>query len=145
MTATPEQDQPVSAILVTNEKRLDFLPECFGIRLMMPAESAVYSWMRELNNAYTGAYWNFYKLSNGGFYLAPELKGPLTFDVVSNGNKCDVSADAAGIITTLYALNQLAFDYAGYKEGDAMADAYHLLRDFAGMHAEANSIYRAID
>ena len=67
------QDQPVTASLVAEAQRLDFLPTYFGPRLMMRGEALVYAWLRRLCERYNGAYWHYYTLSDGGFYLAPDL------------------------------------------------------------------------
>ncbi|MNG28751.1 Antirestriction protein KlcA [compost metagenome] len=51
-----------------------------------------------------------------------------------------MSADAAGITASLFAICDLA------QGGDEkLIDAYYALRDFAAEHAEANEIYSAID
>ncbi|MCB1841848.1 MAG: antirestriction protein [Halioglobus sp.] len=58
--------------------------------------------------AYTGGYWHFYVLSNGGFYMAPE--GDSVFKV-----SCDnyftgkLSADALGITACLYTYSHISF------------------------------------
>jgi antirestriction protein len=53
-----------------------------------------------------------------------------------------VSADAAGVIVTLYVLSELSFKY---PEEPLFADHFHQLRDFAAEHAEAALIFSAID
>ena len=60
---------PVTAALVDDEHRLDFLPTYFGPRLMMRGEALVYGWMRRLAESYNGGFWNYYTLTNGGFYM----------------------------------------------------------------------------
>lgn len=136
LTATP-----VTAALVADEKRLNFLPAYFGPRLMLRGEGLVYGWMSRLADAYNGGFWNYYELSNGGFYMAPEL-GRLRLEVAGNGYSGEMSADAAGIVATLFALGQIVAQIDGT---DALIDRYHYLRDFAGDHPEASAIYRAID
>ena len=51
------QEQPVTASLVAEAQRLDFLPAYFGPRLMMRGEALVYAWLRRLCERYSGAYW----------------------------------------------------------------------------------------
>ena len=98
--------------------------------------------MRLINRIqYNGAYWHFYELSNNGFYMAPDLDEDLTLFIESNGYEGEVSPDAAGIIATLYALNHLCHTTRSEK----LIDAYYLLRDYVGQHAEASKIYSAID
>jgi len=115
---------------VPDKLRLDFLPKHFGFPLMLKIESAVYSWMRALCNHYTGGYWQFYDLSNGGIYLAPESGDTFTVTVPSNYFSGQVSADAAGIIATLFALNQLC----NKSPNLTLYDKYYLLLDFANEH-----------
>ena len=140
-----QANQPVTASLVASNRRLTFLPTYFGPRLMMRGESLVYAWLRRLSEDYNGGFWNYYELSNGGFYLAPELTGQLCLEVDGNGYSGELSADAAGIVATLFTLGQLAADNQGTDVADVLIDRYHFLRDFARDHAEAAEIFRAID
>jgi len=129
-----QANQPVTASLVASNRRLTFLPTYFGPRLMMRGESLVYAWLRRLSEDY-----------NGGFYLAPELTGRLCLEVDGNGYSGELSADAAGIVATLFTLGQLAADNQGTDVADVLIDRYHFLRDFVRDHAEAAEIFRAID
>ncbi len=138
------QETPVTAALVDDENRLDFLPTYFGVRLMLRGEALAYGWMRRLADAYKGGFWNYYELSNGGFYMAPEL-GRLRLEVPGNGYSGEMSADAAGIVATLFVLCQMANEVDGTDTADALIDRYYYLREFAAAHPEAGEIYRAID
>ena len=100
-----QANQPVTASLVASNRRLTFLPTYFGPRLMMRGESLVYAWLRRLSEDYNGGFWNYYELSNGGFYLAPELTGRLCLEVDGNGYSGELSADAAGVVRSLGASN----------------------------------------
>lgn len=139
------QEQPVTASLVAEAQRLDFLPTYFGPRLMMRGEALAYGWLRRLCEGYNGAYWHYYTLSDGGFYMAPNLAHRLEIEVDGNGFRGELSADAAGIVATLFTLGQLAAETAGTDAADALIDRYHSLAAFAGSHPEAAAIYRAID
>jgi len=119
--------------------RLAFLPRHFG-PLFMQVESSIYEHMRDLCPGYTGGYWEFFDLSNGGCYMAPageafEIQAP-------NGHSGTVSGDAAGIIATLYALSHLAFRF---EDATVLSDRFHQLREFAMEHREAVMIFEAID
>ena len=144
MNDTQEQ-QPVTASLVADNQRLTFLPSYFGSRLMIRGEALVYAWLRRLSEDYNGGYWHYYTLTNGGFYMAPKMDERLRIEVDGNGFSGEMSADAAGIVATLFALGQLAAEYQDTDAADALIDRYHFLREFIDGHAEAGPIFRAID
>jgi uncharacterized protein YyaL (SSP411 family) len=108
---------------------------------MMQVEAFVYHFMRELSRTYRGGYWHFYDLSNGGFYMAPSDEAPVLIRVEGNGYDGSMSADAAGIVVSLFALCQLSAQY----QSSTFAEHYHRLRDFALDHAECRAIFAAID
>lgn len=88
-----------------------------------------------------GGYWNFYNLSNGGFFMG--LNSDKEFHVVNPMNYCDetMSAEAASIGANIYALSAVGFDSQEPKIGTL----YYALYDFAAEHAEARKIFRFID
>lgn len=153
--ASPAAALGVVASLVADSARLGFLPKHFGSRRYLKGENAVYNWMGALCPGYRGGYWEFLELSNGSFYMRPTgcppqacppgapsatLPHRMLVRVESNGFEGDVSADAAGIIATLFALNYLACGGA-----EELADKYYALREFALDHPESASILGAID
>jgi hypothetical protein len=93
-------------VQVACEDRLGTLPAVFG-RLALEFELSVYGWMDLLCEGYTGGYWEFYRLSNAGFYMAP-ARGRFRMFCPGNGFEGELSADAAGLVACLYALNGLA-------------------------------------
>ena len=131
---------PIVARRVAEHQRLQTLPEHFG-RRMMQVEALVYQYMRELSRTYRGGYWHFYDLSNGGFYMAPSDDAQVLIHVEGNDYEGSLSADAAGIVVSLFALCQLSAQY----QSRTFADHYHWLRDFALDHAECRAIFAAID
>ena len=139
------QEQPVTASLFAEAQRLDFLPAYFGPRLMMRGEALVYAWLRRLCERYSGAYWHYYPLTVGGFYMPPALADRLEMEVDGNGFRGELSPNTAGIVATLFALGQLPAEAADTDAGDALIDGYHFVRGFAASHPEAAAIYRAID
>ena len=60
----------ITANLVPENLRPHFLPRHLG-SLMLKGEFLVYGWLERLSKDYGGGLWNFYDLSNGGFYIAP--------------------------------------------------------------------------
>ncbi|WNL48535.1 antirestriction protein (plasmid) [Dyella sp. BiH032] len=136
------QFDSITATLVEGEKkRLEMLPKYFGMRYMLRAEGLVYGWMGKLCPNYRGAYWNYFELSNGGFFMAPS--GIDTYDLVCQGAQCTVhvGGTAAGIIATLYMLNQLA----NTTRQDSFCQLYRYLLEYAREHAEWKQIRTAID
>jgi antirestriction protein len=130
----------VVAQQVEDSERMMALPRHFGQRLLA-FEGAVYDFMRRFAADYDGAYWQFYELSNGGFYMAPD-GGPFRISIDTNGYEGEMSADAAGITICLFACSHLSFRYS---DDDVFGDHFHMLREFAAEHAEASAIFAAID
>jgi hypothetical protein len=131
----------VTATRVAIQDRLNFLPRLFGKRHMLIVESTVYRFMGELSPEYHGAFWDFHTLSNDGGYLVPQ---GTTYAIQSLNQMFDgrVSADAARIIATLYALSHLSFSLA---DSGLIADRFHQLRAYAMTHPEQQAIFRVID
>jgi hypothetical protein len=114
---------------------------------MMKFEGTVYLWMRRLSTDYTGGYWNFYELSNGGFYMALSGEKRFQFDSLNYAQE-EVSADAAGVIVTMFALNAIINGIVYEEETDLsenFIERYYRLRDFAAEHAESRKIFGLID
>lgn len=110
-------------------------------------EVAVFHLMGKLCSSYTGGQWNYYVLSNGAWYMAPEEPGPWTL-VDIDGRAFEMSGDGAGLAVTLYVVNHLSwmFHAAGQKEScEAAADHYHALRMYTYPHADAVAIWRVLD
>lgn len=120
----------ITAIEVKNaQARLKFLPSKLG-RYCIAFENAIYSWMTRNAVAYNGGYWDFYKLSNGGFYLQPTKGYMLTSP---NGFMDDVSAQEAGIIVTLMMLSHFSFvtyEKEHHEDCERISAYFHQLRDF---------------
>jgi len=137
------EQQSIVATVVPEEDRLKFLPRHFG-KHMLTVENALYSQFAKLCPTYTGGYWHFYDLSNGGCYLAPSCE---TYPLVHADNffEATVPGDAAGIIVSLFTFSHSSFWLEDDPFGPRIAQYFHLLRDFAADHPEAGLIYRAID
>jgi len=106
-------------------------------------EQSVFSWLRNLCPEYKGGYWEFYKLENGGFFMAPVITSKLPLFVSGNGYSDRLSSVPIGIITTLFALGSFAFDY--HEITDLFAVKYHQLLDYAEQQPESDQIFSAID
>ena len=128
---------------VADELRIQHTADLFGIRFPLNIEPAVYSLASNIAAEYNGAYWEFYALSNGGFYMAPCSEQSYQVSC-ENGYEGKLSADALGITACLYAYSHLSF---GSNEAFAelCANHYHWLRAYMLEHKEASAILSAID
>lgn len=138
---------PESVITATKVEdtrdRLGFLERLFG-RYFIQGEAEVFDWMGRLAQSYTGGFWEFYSLSNGGHFMAPRM-GRVKIEA-PNDFEAEVSEEAAGIIACMYALSHLAFKVS-HRGGDtdALTEQYIALRAFAADHAERELILAAVD
>ena len=130
------------ATLVPEVRRMEFLPGLFGRKLMLVGERAVFQFMSWLSpQDYTGGMWNFHELAGRPLFLSPATEKRFRITCETNGYQGVVSAEAAGLIATLFALSHLSFRH----ESDQLDEAYLRLYAFAGDHPEAGEIFKAID
>ena len=137
------RDQRIVAVTIDDEvERLKCLTDIVGQSIIKTVrlEHAFFNSMHLFDETYHGGWWNFFKLSNGGFYVA--LKDDKQFHMVSpNGFECDVDANTAGIIVSAFAYSNLSFG----PNGEAFGEEYHKLSDFIFQHPEAGTIRAALD
>ena len=132
----------VSSHVVPEADRMAFVDKLFGINFPMRLEPTVYDMAGRLAADYSGGFWEFYALSNGGFYMAPNTD--TTFDICcENGFVGQLSGDALGIAACLYAYSHLSFKEDSF--GATCGQHYHLLSEFMFEHREARGILGAID
>lgn len=132
----------ITCTLVPEHLRPTVTADLFGSYFPLQLEPFIFSMASQLSEDYSGGYWDFYQISNGGFYLAPDSAG--RFQVSSpNGSECFMSADALGIAVSLFAYSHLSFGQGDFAE--ICAEHYHLLREFMMAHAEASNILGIID
>ncbi|MGL4219768.1 MAG: antirestriction protein [Shewanella sp.] len=136
----------ITRLIVPEQARLDFWPQYFGsIPQWLLLEPQAFAWLDRLCDDYNGGFWDFYTLSNGGAFMAPDsdenseekwsLFNPM------NGNEAEVSAEAAGIIICLLTYSH----HACRTENSAMIDHYYRLREYALAHPESGQILSIID
>lgn len=143
---THQEASGAAARLVPENEREKFTPRLFGARMFMHGETAVFTWMRRLCKAYTGGYWEFYTVGDeGAGFMVPRMDAPVTLYVETNGYEGQMTAEAAGIVVTLFALNHLMFQTPSKGAVDVLADRYEELREFAAEHPEMSAIFGAID
>ncbi|MDO8713329.1 MAG: antirestriction protein [Polynucleobacter sp.] len=132
----------ISSHCVPDGDRISLTTKLFGMHFPMHLEPFVFDMAGRLSPDYKGGYWQFYALSNGGFYMAPNSDS--LFNVTSeNGYEGQLSADALGITACLYAYSHLSFTEGDFAQ--ICAQQYHWLRDYMMEHAEVRAILGAID
>ncbi|EIS3891513.1 antirestriction protein [Salmonella enterica] len=130
---------------VPDEDRPDFWPRHFrGVPQWILLEPRIFAWTDRLCADYHGGIWQFYTLSNGGAFMAPEADdGEDTWSLfnVMNGNSADMSPEAAGITACL-----LEYSHHACRTGsDLMTAHYYRLRDYALNHPECSAIMYITD
>lgn len=128
------------ATLVPEIERLDCLRRHFGGHFVR-VEQTIFDWMGRLAPSYSGGYWRYFTLPNGGFYMAPEDGGNFAISCEGNGFAGTVSADAGGIIACLMAYSHLSFQVADPR----LSEAFRKLLACVHRHPEGAAILRAID
>ncbi len=141
---TPDETVPVAAqhqitaTQVTDENHISFWPQHFGsIPQWITLEPTVFAWMDLFCTDYSGGIWNFYTLSNGGAFMAPEADNSELWTLFNtlNGNGGELSAEAAGIAVCLMTYSH----HAMRTECDAMTGA---LLPPAGLCAQSRRMQR---
>ena len=130
----------ITARLIPLSEREGFLPRHAGGNFIR-YEMLTYALMEKACEAYHGGFWNFFELSNGGFFMVPEMESPLDLVWHDNFFEGSMSAEAAGIGISLIAQSQMVF----VTDSQRFSESFHKLREYAPDHKEAGSIFRFID
>ena len=139
----------ITRSLIAEASRMDATHTIFGLHFPLRLEPTVFHMAGMLSEQYQGGSWEFYALSNGGFYMVPRSEPHAqtpdkVFAVTSeNGFVGLMSADALGITACLYAYSHLSFAQNSF--GELCAKHYHWLREYALDHSEVGAIFAAID
>lgn len=104
-------------------------------------EALVHNKSKEIFTNYGGGDWRFYQTSNGGLYMS--LKDRKYINCHTFWQEYKVTADAAGIVASLFAWNDLCWKHVGNP--DYYNQQYYALIDFAAEHSERDSIFKLID
>lgn len=100
-------NKTITSQRVAADQRINHSAGIFGIRFSLLLEPSVYRITETIADEYDGGYWEFYALSNGGFYMAPD--SDKQFHVVcENGFDGKLSGDALGITACLYVYSHLS-------------------------------------
>ena len=133
---------PATRELVPVDYRIDVVERLFGTAFPLQLVPVVYGFTVKMAQEYSGGYWDFYTLSNGGFYMAPS-EDRIFHVKCQNMYEGDLSADALGITACLYAYSNLSFSLSDIAR--EYARHYHLLREYSMGHAEVSAIVAATD
>ena len=132
----------VNRELVPEDQRLVVVERLFGMAFPLQLEPVIYGITERMAEDYDGGYWEFWTLSNEGFYMTPS-EDRIFHVKCRNMYEGDLSADALGITSCLYAYSHLSF-----TDGDIAreyARHYHRLRAFMAEHPEVGAILGATD
>lgn len=141
-------DNKIILSIIPQEERFSFLPSMFGNKSFMEGEAMVYDHMSRFCADYTGGYWQYARLSNGGCVMLPEMdEKHVRFCITDNFHESVMTPEAAGIACCLYVLSHLSFALYEKKpdECELVSERFHQLRDFALEHPERELILDAID
>ena len=132
--------RPITASFVPLDERAGFLPQYAGTEFLR-YEMLTYALMDQACDQYGGGLWDFYTLSNGGFFMAPDIEEPVHLVWADNFFDGYLGNEAAGIGISLMVQSQMAFE----TNSQRFANSFHCLREYALDHKEAGSIFRFID
>ena len=136
-------NKTITRKLVPINQRINHSANIFGVHFPIRFEPAAYRIAGMIAPEYSGGYWDFYALSNGGFYMAPD--SDQSFQVIcENGFEGKLSGDALGITVCLYAYSHLSFS-DNQELAEICANQYHWLREYMFEHNEARGILGAVD
>ncbi|MGH1470856.1 MAG: antirestriction protein [Cellvibrionaceae bacterium] len=130
----------ITKTLVQEKDRLEFLPKYIGNRFFK-FEMLVYAFTDKFCKDYSGGYWEFWMLENGGILMT--LDSDEVFQVCNDMNYFEdtMSAESISIAVNMFALNAL-MDGGCDKR---IIDYYYALGDYASEQKEASKIIRLID
>lgn len=139
------KQESMTAVTVADNERDTFLVELFGKRHFLAGDTLLYSLGRELaEDHFVGGFWLYRRVSNGALYAAPEKPERMTITSFGSQSEFDVSADAAGIILTLYAIGRLMERITSDEELELLDQRYYALLDYAKTLPESTAIRNAI-
>lgn len=133
----------IKCTLIDIPDRTPFTARLFGTQFPLKIEPFIFHIASTQALNYCGGYWDFFKLSNGSFYMAPVADERFLMSC-PNYYRGELSGDALGIVSSLCTYSLLSFG-GEMPFARTCARHFHLLREYAGEHPEAPEIFRAID
>lgn len=137
--------QPSVCAIVPDDERLGFLPQLFGRHGFILGQNLVCMFMADFCADYKGGYWDFYTVSNGARFMAPKTSEPVALAIPSNYFEGDLSAQACGIVLTLFSLSHLSMTVKDESARQLCCEQYHALIGYASERDDAAIIFSAID
>lgn len=163
LSGEPVNNKPELRLIVPEGNRMRYIPELFFTPM---GESMAMDWL-SLHSDYDGGYWDYFVIPEGSEvkiaphttvslkttgYIAPDFDGTYKMCIPGNYFEGEVSADAAGIITTLMILNVLSWKASEMgsrysRTCQLLVERQDALKDYISIikHPEAHLIFRAID
>lgn len=128
---------------VSDHQRTKFWQTYFGtVKGFATFEVVIFTIMGQFCDEYTGGYWEYCTLPNGGAFICPDLgHETLTLFNMHNGNEAILSPEAAGVAVCLMLYSQWSFR----TESEVLVNRFHQLRDYAIQHPETSAIFYLID
>ncbi|EPL6454024.1 antirestriction protein [Providencia rettgeri] len=133
----------IHANVVPLSARSNFWQTHFGaVKGFATFEVVIFTIMGQLCDEYTGGYWEFCTLPNGGAFIYPDLDHEkLALFNMHNGNEAELSPEAAGVAVCLMLYSQWSFR----TESELLVNRFYQLRDYAIQHSESSAIFHLID
>lgn len=132
----------IESVVASHRERMRFLPSYLKTpRNVMLFEGLLYTMMEKLSDEYCGGHWEMHHVTNGAFFMSPTDQETYHCSWSGNYYEGDMSAEAAGITATLFALWYLV----AKTQDQSLYQLYVQLKDFAYEHKESGHILAAID
>ena len=109
-----------------DSEKLDFLPTHVG-KEFLQYENLVYTLMAKACENYSGGFWDYYSILNGGFYMLFDSDKPLRLQWSVNYFDGELSSDAASIGINFMAQNALSWE----TRSESSTDAFYAFREYA--------------
>lgn len=144
----------VLAAIELNETEFStFLTDFLGPVIAGHLPEAVHSTFKQLTGRDAFPNYKTFKLTSSEtpaeaffFSFIPEDEAGFDLQLETNFYQGNVSADAMGLIVTLYVINGMLWSNAMPERTQRyLHNAFYLLRDLAAEHPEVTEIYGAID
>jgi len=108
MIDSETDNHKVTCQQVPEDQRLEVTADLFGIHFPLHVEPTVYGITDQIAPEYNGWYWEFFTLSNGGFFMS--APGDRMYAVECfNGYRGKLSSQALGMTVCLTAFSFLSF------------------------------------